>query len=413
MKIAQRISRLGTETAFDVLAEVNRLKAEGRDIVAFSIGEPDFDTPANIKEAAKRALDDNQTHYTPSAGIMTFRKVIADYVSRTRNIGVHPEEVVVTPGAKPIIFFSILACVDEGDEVIYPNPGFPIYESMITFIGAKPVPLPLLERREFSFDVRELKARITDKTSMVIINSPQNPTGGIIPREDLYELAELALKHNFWVLADEIYSRIIYEGKFESITQFPGMKERTIILDGHSKTYAMTGWRLGYGVMPKDLAQHIARLMTNSNSCTATFTQYAGIEALTGPQDEAMKMGQEFKERRDIVVEGLNTIDGISCLKPHGAFYVFPNVTKVCRDLGFANSKQFQNFLLYKAGVAVLGRQCFGMKNEGETDEYVRLSYAASKEMIREGLRRMKTALADKQLVEEFLEAEQTVSSAV
>lgn len=403
MKIAQRMSRLGTETAFDVLAEVNALKAQGRDIISFSIGEPDFNTPSNIKEAAKKALDDNQTHYTPSAGIMILRETVAETVSRTRGIPVSPDEVVITPGGKPIIFFSILACVDEGDEVIYPNPGFPIYESMINFIGAKPVPLRLLESKAFSFDINEMKEKISPKTSVVIINSPQNPTGGIIPKRDLEELAELAVKHNFWVLSDEIYSRTIYEGKFESISQFPGMKERTIILDGHSKTFAMTGWRLGYGVMPQHLAAKITRLMTNSNSCTATFTQIAGVEALRGPQDEPKAMVQEFKERRDLVVDGLNNIDGISCLKPNGAFYIFPNVTGACRDLGFRDSTQLQQFLLHRGNVAVLSRTCFGRKNEGENDEYIRISYAASKQDISEGLKRIKSALADKQLVEKFL----------
>jgi aspartate/methionine/tyrosine aminotransferase len=346
----------------------------------------------NIKEAAKRAIDDNQTHYGPSAGMPGFREAVASYVSRTRGIDVSPDEVVATPGGKPIIFFSILACVDEADEVIYPNPGFPIYESMINFVGAKPVPLPLLENREFSFDIDQLKDKISERTSLIIINSPQNPTGGVIAKEDLKQLA------------DEIYSRIVYEGRFESITHYAGMKDRTIILDGHSKTYSMTGWRLGYGVMPKYLAARIARLMTNSNSCTATFTQLAGIEALTGPQEDAIAMVEEFRERRDLIVDGLNDIEGISCLKPHGAFYVFPNVTGVCRGLGFVDSKQLQQFLLYRADVAVLGRSCFGVKNVGEDQEYLRFSYAASKADIAEGLRRISNALADKGMVKEFLE---------
>ncbi len=403
MKIAQRMSRIGTETAFDVLAEVNALKAQGRDIISFSIGEPDFNTPSNIKEAAKKALDDNQTHYTSSAGIKVLREAVAEAVSQMRGIPVSPEEVVITPGGKPIIFFSILSCVDEGDEVIYPNPGFPIYESMINFVGAKPVPLRLLESKAFSFDINEMKEKTSPKTCMVIINSPQNPTGGIIPKEDLQELAELAVKHDFWVLSDEIYSRTIYQGKFESISQFPGMKERTIILDGHSKTFAMTGWRLGYGVMPQDLAAKITRLMTNSNSCTATFTQIAGVEALRGPQDEPKAMVQEFKERRDLVVDGLNNIDGVSCLRPNGAFYVFPNVTGACRYLGFRDSTQLQQFLLHRGNVAVLSRTCFGRKNEGEQDEYIRISYAASKQDIAEGLKRIKNTLSDRQLTQRFL----------
>ncbi|HWP83176.1 MAG TPA: pyridoxal phosphate-dependent aminotransferase [Bacteroidota bacterium] len=406
MNLASRVSRLGTETAFEVLAEVEALRAQGKDIIALSIGEPACATPAFIKTAAKKALDENLTHYSPSAGIMSFRKVIAEYVSQTRGIPVSPEEVVVVPGGKPIIFFSILACVEEGDEVIYPNPGYPIYESMINFVGAKAVPLRLQEERGFSFDVGELRAKISDRTKMVIVNSPHNPTGGVIPKTDLHEIAELALKHDFWVLSDEIYSRIVYEGKAESVSQFPGMKERTIILDGHSKTYAMTGWRVGYGVMPKELATIVARLMTNSNSCTATFTQYAAMEALRGPQEEVDTMVEEFRRNRDLVVDGLNGIDGFFCHKPAGAFYAYPNVTRVCRRKGFRDSKELQRFLLHRAGVAVLGQQCFGSRMADEDQEYIRLSYVSSAQDIAEALRRIEQALADDKLVEEFIEEE-------
>jgi len=403
MQIAERMSRLGTETAFVVLAEVNKLKAQGKDIVSFAIGEPDFCTPENIRNAAKKALDNECTHYCPSCGVQDFREVAAKYISKTRNIKVKADNVVVTPGAKPIIFFSILACINKGDEVIYPNPGFPIYESMINYVNAKPIPLPLLESKEFSFDIEDLKASITPKTKMLIINSPQNPTGGVVPKEDLKEVAELAVKHNLWVMSDEVYSRIIYDGEFESIVQFPGMQERTIIIEGHSKTYAMTGWRLGYGVANEKLTAFIAQLMTNSNSCTATFTQMAGMEAYTGPQTETEKMVKEFKERRDLIVDGLNNIDGISCLKPKGAFYVFPNVTKACKDNNFKDANHLQKYLLHKAGVAALGRTCFGMKNKGEDQEYLRFSYATSKDVIKEGLKRIKEGLENKEQIKEFL----------
>ena len=404
MKLANRLSRLGTETAFEVLAEVNELRSKGRDIIALSIGEPACATAPNIKEAAKRALDNDLTHYSPSSGIPEFRQIIADYISSTRGIPVHPSEVVVVPGGKPIIFFSILACIEEGDEVIYPVPGYPIYESMINFAGGTPVPLRLQEERQFSFDVKELRSKISDRTKMVIINSPHNPTGGVIPKRDLHEVAELSLKHDFWVLSDEIYSRILYAGKPESISQFPGMKERTIILDGHSKTYAMTGWRVGYGVMPKELAIHVGRLMTNSNSCTATFTQHAAMEAITGSQDSVAAMVEEFRGNRDLIVEGLNKIEGFSCHTPSGAFYAYPNVTQACRKHGFSSSRDLQQFLLHEAGVAVLGQQCFGHRPFDEDQEYIRLSYVSSSKDIQEALRRIETSLSDKQLIERFLQ---------
>lgn len=408
MNFAQRIQRLGTETAFEVLAEVEELRSKGRDIIALSIGEPACATADYIKNAAKKALDENLTHYSPSQGIRDFREVIAEYVAATRGIPVHPDEVVVVPGGKPIIFFSMLACVEEGDEVIYPLPGYPIYESMINFVGAKAVPLRLREERNFSFDVQELREKITDRTKMVIINSPHNPTGGIIPKNDLHEVAELALKHDFWVLSDEIYSRIVYEGKPESVSQFPGMKERTIILDGHSKTYAMTGWRVGYGVMPHELAKHVTRLMTNSNSCTATFTQYAAMAAMVGSQEGVDDMVREFRENRDLIVNGLNLIDGFFCKKPAGAFYAYPNVTRACRRLGFRDSKQLQQFLLHKAGVAVLGQQCFGTRTAEDDNEYIRLSYVSSAEQITEALQRIEAALANESLVDDFLVEQRT-----
>ncbi len=402
MKIAERMSSLGTETAFEVLAQVNALKAEGRDIVSFSIGEPDFDTPRNIIEAGMRALDEGHTHYTPSAGTMEFREVLASYVNRTRGTDYGPANMIVTPGAKPIMFFTILALVDPDDEVVYPNPGFPIYESMIDFLGAGAVSLPLEEEHAFSFDVEKLEDLVSDRTQLLILNSPQNPTGGVVPRASLEKVAELAEKHDFWVLSDEIYSRLVYDGEFQSITQFDGMVDRTIILDGHSKTYAMTGWRLGFGAMPEKLAEGIARLMTNCNSCTAAFTQVAGAEALDGPQDGADMMKGTFHERRDHIVNGLNEIDGITCLLPAGAFYVWPNVTEVCAKLELPDSKALQDYLLFDAGVAALGRQCFGRRADNEDQEYLRFSYAASTDTINEGLRRIEEATADVERASKF-----------
>jgi aspartate/methionine/tyrosine aminotransferase len=376
---------LGTETAFEVLAKAKALEKQGKDVVHLEIGEPDFDTPKNIKDAAEKALKASYTHYTPSAGMPELRQAIAEYISETRKLDVKPEEVVVTPGGKPIMFFSILALVNPGDEVLYPNPGFPIYESLINFVGAKPVPIPLKEENEFSLDPEYVKKKITKKTKMIILNSPENPTGGVVTREQLKVIADFIKdRDDVFVLSDEIYSRIIYEGKHESITQFLGMKEKTIILDGFSKTYAMTGWRLGYGVMRKDLAEKVAQLMTNSNSCTNAFVQLAGVEALKGPQKDAEKMVAEFKKRREVIVDGLNNIKGITCKKPHGAFYVFPNITGTgmdCRKLG--------DHLLYNAGVAVLPGTSFGKFGEG----YLRLSFANSIENIKKALDRIEKSL--------------------
>jgi len=385
---AKRMETLGTETAFEVLAKAKALEKQGKDVVHLEIGEPDFDTPRNIKEAATKAMNSGYTHYVPSAGIPELRQAIAEYISKTRNISVSADEVVVTPGAKPIMFFSILALVNPGDEVLYPNPGFPIYESLINFVGAKPVPIPLKEENDFSLDPEYVKQKITKKTKMIIINSPENPTGGVITREQLKVIADcITDRDDVFVLADEIYSRIIYEGKHESITQFSGMKEKTILLDGFSKTYAMTGWRLGYGVMQKDLALKVAQLMTNSNSCTCAFTQMAGVEALKGPQTEPEKMDAEFKRRREVIVSGLNNIEGITCKKPRGAFYVFPNITRTgmdCRKLG--------DYLLNTAGVAVLPGTSFGKYGEG----YLRLSFANSVENIKKALDRIVKALKNR-----------------
>ena len=385
MKLASRMGRLGTETAFEVLAAARALEAQGKEIIHLEIGEPDFDTPGNIIEAACRALRSGKTHYTPAAGVPELRQAIANYIASTRGIDVSPDQVVVVPGGKPIMFYVIMALAEEGDEVIYPNPGFPIYESMINFVGAKPVPMPLREANGFSCDVHELASLVTERTKLIIINSPANPTGGVLSRDDLRAIAEIARERDIMVMADEIYSRILYEGEFASIASLPGMAERTIILEGFSKTYAMTGWRLGYGVMPLELAPHITRLMVNSNSCTAAFTQYAGVEALTGPQDASARMVEAFRERRDVIVEGLNRIPGIRCLKPKGAFYVFPNI-----EATGMGSKEMEQFLLHEAGVAALSGTSFGAYGEG----FLRLSYANSVENINKALNRIDDSLA-------------------
>ncbi len=380
LQLARRMSRLGTETAFEVLNKARALERQGKSIIHLEIGEPDFDTPANVVEAAVDALHKGWTHYGPSAGLPELRQTIADYVSRTRGVKVTPEEVVVVPGGKPIIFFTILTLIDEGDEVIYPNPGFPIYESMINYVGGRAVPIQLREERDFSLNVDELAALITERTKLIILNSPQNPTGGVMQRKDVEQVAEVIGDRNILVLSDEIYSRLLFEGEQFSIMSGPGMQERTILLDGFSKTYAMTGWRMGYGVMRADLAAHITRLMTNSNSCTASFTQVAGIEALRGDQSSVDHMCAEFKRRRDVFVAGLNKIKGFSCRMPKGAFYVFPNITKT----GW-KSKPLADALLEQAGVAALSGTAFGAFGEG----YLRFSVANSLENLQQALDRI------------------------
>ncbi len=385
MKLASRMSRLGTETAFEVLAKAKALEAQGKHMVHLEIGEPDFDTPKNICDAAITALNNGETHYNPSAGILPLKAAIAEDIAKRRGIEVRPEEVVVTPGAKPIMFFVILALAEKGDEVIYPNPGFPIYESVINWVGAKAVPIPLKEEFEFSFDIEDLKKLVNDKTKLIIVNSPHNPTGGVLTKEDLEQIAELAIKHDCYVLTDEVYCNIIYEGEHNSISTIPGMRERTIILDGFSKTYAMTGWRAGYGVMPPQFADQIARLQTNSNSCVNTFVQHACIEAIKGPQDGVTKMVAEFKRRRDVIVDGLNEIPGFKCLRPHGAFYVFPNIGEL--PIG---SRELEQYLLDEAGVAALSGTSFGQYGDG----YVRFSYANSVENIKLALDRIREAVA-------------------
>jgi len=385
MQFADRMSRLGTESAFEVLVKARALEAQGRDIVHLEIGEPDFDTPRHIIDAGKEALDSGFTHYGPSAGLPELREAIAEYVSQSRGIVVNPEQVVVTPGAKPIMFYAVLALAQAGDEVIYPNPGFPIYESVIRFVEATPVPIRLREERNFSLDVEELKSLVTDRTRLIILNSPQNPTGGILPPEDLEAIAEIAIQRGIPVLADEIYSRLIYDGDCHSITAYDGMQDLAIILDGFSKTYAMTGWRLGYGVMPKKLAEQMTLLAVNSNSCTASFVQRAGIAALKGPQEPVADMLAEFRRRRDAFVAGLNEIPGVSCAMPHGAFYAFPNITEVSRS-----ASEMADYLLKEGGVACLAGSDFGVHGEG----YLRFSYANSLENLNKALERIADCVA-------------------
>jgi len=375
------MARLGTESAFEVLAKAKALEAKGKNIIHLEIGQPDFPTPQHVRDAGKKAIDDGWTGYGPTAGFPDVREAIAEYISRTRNIRVAGSNVVVVPGGKPIMYFSMMATLEPGDEVMYPNPGFPIYESVINYLGATAVPMPLIESRGFSFDLAEFERKLSPRTKMVVLNSPANPTGGVIPREDLKRIADLLRERDVLILSDEIYSRIVYGKAPESITQFDGMVEKTIILDGFSKTYSMTGWRLGYGVMPEWLAAAVERLMVNSNSCTASFTQRAGLAALQGPQDAVDMMVKEFRKRRDFIVSGLNDIPGFSCTVPDGAFYVFPNVTGTgmpTRDLA--------DLLLNEAGVACLSGTAFGSYGEG----YLRFSYANSLENISEALGRIR-----------------------
>lgn len=390
VNLSRRTSDLGTENAFTVLAEVNRRLREGADIKNFCIGQPDFDTPENIKQAAIRAIKSGKSGYTPSSGIPELQQAVAARFSRTRGVEIKPEHVAVACGGKPFIYWSILCTTDYGmgDEVIYPNPGFPIYKSQIAAHGAKPVPLPLIEERKFAFDIEDLKKRISKKTRMLIINSPHNPTGGVLKREELKAIADLATDHDFWVYSDEVYSTLAYDEPFMSIASIGGMLDRTIMVDCASKAYAMTGWRLGYAAN-KTLAPHFARWMTNTDSCANQPTQWAVVEALNGPQDESEKMAKSFKERRNLIVGLLNKIKGIKCLSPGGAFYAWPNVTQACKLVGAKSAEEFRRMLLDK-GVACLADIHFGGKNIGQTEEYIRFSYATAKDDIVEGMKRLK-----------------------
>jgi len=377
LRLANRMSRLGTESAFEVLARARQLEAQGKEVIHLEIGEPDFPTPPHIVEAAVRALREGWTHYGPSPGLPQLREAVAEFESRYLGVPFDPSEVVITPGGKPIMFYAILALVNEQDEVLYPNPGFPIYESVINFVGGRPVPYGFREKQDFAVNMDELLSKITDRTKLIILNSPGNPTGGVMTREELAILAKALVDRDVYILSDEIYGHLIYEGEHASLTQFPGLKEKTIILNGFSKTYAMTGWRLGYGIMRPDLAALVGRLMTNSNSCTASFSQIAGIEALRGDQGCVGEIREEFRRRRKVIVEGLNRIPGFSCRQPHGAFYVFPNITGTGRK-----SRDLAEALLAEAGVACLWGTAFGARGEG----YLRFSFANSLENIQKAL---------------------------
>jgi len=381
MKLAARMAKLGTETAFEVLARAKQLEREGRNIIHLQIGEPDFDTPKNVVEAGAKALRDGFTHYGPAPGLPELREAVAEQVARSRGVDVSPEEVVVVPGGKPIMFFLMLAVLEDGCEAAYPNPGFPIYESMINCLGARAVPIPLREENDFALDVDELAGLLTDKTRLLILNSPSNPCGGVLSKDDIDRIAAVVRDYpDLWILSDEIYSRIIYEGEHHSLITHPDLRERLVVLDGFSKTYAMTGWRMGYGVMNPKLVEHITRLQVNATSCTASFTQVAGVEALRGPQDAVEEMLRQFRERRSVIVEGLNALPGVTCRMPKGAFYAFPNVKELGRP-----SKELETMFLEKAGVACLTGTSFGAHGEG----YLRFSYANSVENIREALGRI------------------------
>ena len=380
IRLAERMSRLGTETAFEVMVRARALEAQGKDVIHLEVGEPDFDTPSNVIDAGVAALQSGWTHYGPANGDPELRAAIAAYINGTRGLDYAADQVVVTPGGKPVMFFLILALLEAGDEAIYPDPGFPIYRSMIDFTGATSVPIALREENQFTLDVDELESLITDKTKLLIINSPANPTGGVLAREQLQRIAELAVEHDLIVMSDEIYAELIYEGEHVSIATFPGMAERTVILDGFSKTYAMTGWRLGYGLFPRELAPLITKLAVNSVSCTSVAVQRAGLEALTGPQDRVAEFREAFRARRDLIVSGLNEIDGITCVTPKGAFYAFPNIT----GTGLT-SKQFADRLLEEYGVAGIAGTSFGDAGEG----YIRLSTANSEANLSRALERV------------------------
>jgi aspartate aminotransferase len=378
------MANIGQETAFEVLVRARALEAQGRSIVHLEIGEPDFDTPSHIISAAQHALETGHTHYGPGAGLPELRQAVSAYLQQWRGLEIDPARVVITPGGKPIMFFAILALVNPGDEVIYPDPGFPIYESMARFVGGVPVPMPLREERRFRFDPDEFRSLVTDRTRLIIVNSPHNPTGGVLTHADLQVIADVARERDIVVLSDEIYSRLLYSGQHESIAACAGMLDRTIILDGWSKTWAMTGWRLGFGVFPPELVAHIERLISNSVSCTASYAQHAAIAALEGPQDSVARMLEEFTERRAVIVAGLNALPGVRCLVPDGAFYAFPNIT----GTGFS-SRELADRMLQEAGVACLSGTAFGQYGEG----FVRFSYANSLDNIHLALERMRALL--------------------
>jgi len=384
-QLASRQANLGTETAFETLAKAKELERQGKSIIHLEIGEPDFDTPVHIRDAAKQALDDGFTHYGASAGQLELREAIAKHQTERQGYEVSPSSVIVTPGGKPVMFFTIMALIEEGDEVIYPNPGFPIYESMIRYMGGTPVPMQLNEETGYNADIENLRSLITPATKLLIVNSPNNPCGSVIPEADLEKIAEMAVENDLTVMADEIYKDMYYgDEEHVSITKFPGMRERTVILDGFSKSYAMTGWRLGYGIFPEFLVEPVTRLMTNSVSCTSVFSQMAAIAALEGPQDSVVEMMKEFTVRRDLIVEGLNSLPGVTCVTPKGAFYAFPNI----RGTGLS-SKDFAEKAMYEAGVALLAGTAFGEFGDG----YIRVSFANSRENLAEAIERLRNML--------------------
>lgn len=395
MKYADRLNRLGTETAFEVLNKISKFPEDRKkNIISFGIGEPDFDSPKHIKKAAIKAIKQNYTHYTVSAGIPELREAVANFVAKTKNIDISSKNVIILPGAKFIVDLAILSCTNPGDEIIYPNPGYPIYESLINVHGCKPIPAQLWESEEWNYDIEALREKITNKTKMILINSPHNPTGSILNEKNLKTLAEIAKENDLWILSDEIYSNIVYDNlKYRSIASFPGMLERTIILDGFSKFFSMTGWRLGYGIVNVELAEYLAQWLTNTISCTATFTQMAGVEALNRSVDPSLAMVKEFDTRRNLIYKRLNELKGISALKPKGAFYIFANITKACENLNLKNSLEFQEYLLKEADVVVLSRNYFGNKMPEEEEEYVRFSYCISHEDIIKGMNRIEKLL--------------------
>jgi len=392
MKFADRMSLLGTETAFSVLAEIENFPPERKaKVISFAIGEPDFNTPEHIKQAAIESINKNRTHYTPSAGIPELRKAIADYVRIQKNINVGAENICVLPSAKLVINFAILTCTDPGDEVIYPNPGYPIYESQIRVFGCKPVAAPLIEEEDFNYDIDKLRHLITDRTKMIILNNPNNPCGSVLSEKQLEAIREIALEHDLWILSDEIYCNLVYDGlKFRTIAELPDMQERTIILDGFSKFFAMTGWRLGYAIANPKVINHFTNWATNTVSCTATFIQDAGLAAMTQPMNKSWAMVKEFEERRNLICDLINEVEGMHVKKPKGSFYVFANITEACRKKGFMDSLEFQKHLLDEQNIAVLSRVFFGKREPDESQEYIRFSYCVSKENIIEGMKRIK-----------------------
>ena len=393
MYVKENVKQLNGEGAFAILSQVQQLEQQGHDVISFAIGDPDFDTPENITEAAINALTDGRTHYCQSRGTPTLRKSVAEYVSKTRAIDIKPSEVVISPGAKPIIFFAALSCIEPGDEVLYPNPGFPAYQDCINLVGGSPVALPLYEDNDFRLNVNDITNKLTKDSKMLIVNSPHNPCGSMLTRQDVEAISEIVIKHNLWLISDEIYSRLVYDQPHISFLSIPHMKERTILIDGFSKTYAMTGWRLGFGVMPEELAGAMELLIVNSVSCTPPFIQDAGVEALIGSQNSTELMRQELMERRNLMVERINKLKGIHCLSPGGAFYIYVNVTDACSELGIPNSKEFEQRLMHEAHVVVLARNAFGSRFPHEDSEYVRFSYVTDKESINKGLDRIENWL--------------------